>query len=240
MLFSPQILAGSSRRSSGGGVPFTTKTIDGTAGGQFSATNTGTITLTTTLPNDVIVLLYLHESNTNPAATISTVTSPSLTWAKRSGYAFNVNPIDMEIWWAPAAAALTAEVVTITLTGTIDDSAYHIFGVNGSPTPSSPWDVDASLATAHNNGANPSVTVSGVNTNSGSPMLIGFTGTPTGSTVTKPTVTTSIRADQNNGGGVQFAHLSSFFQNPGSQLSGANYTTTSSATIWGMIVDALA
>jgi hypothetical protein len=84
------------------------------------------------------------------------------------------------------------------------------------------------------------VTAPAVSTNSSVPMLIGFTGTPTGNAVTKPASTTTLVADQNNGGGVQFARLTSFFQNPGSALSGASYTTTSAASIWGMILDALA
>src|SRR5258708_20690434 len=95
-----------------------TKTIDGTAGNQFSATNTGTITLTTTLTNNVIILVYYHESNTHGAQTISSVTSTHLTWTRRSFFNPTVgsNPWDFEIWWAPATAALTAEVITIALT----------------------------------------------------------------------------------------------------------------------------
>src|SRR4051812_14971446 len=92
-------------------VPITnTKTIDGTAGGQFSATNTGTVTLTTAQNNDVIVLLYYHESNTHGTETIQTVTSPNLTWTKRVAYTFTIggNPWDFEIWWAPAAVPVVA------------------------------------------------------------------------------------------------------------------------------------
>ena len=79
------------------------KTIDGTAGGQFSVGINGNISLTTTLPNDVIILMYFHEFSS--AQTIATVTSPHLTWTKRRNYPVTLGgfPSSLEIWWRPQA-----------------------------------------------------------------------------------------------------------------------------------------
>lgn len=219
----------------------TTKFIDGSAGGQFSSGTTGTVTLSTTTANDLIVLMYFHEQTS--ARTIATVTSPHLTWTKRSNYAVTLNgfPSDLEIWWAPSSAVLTSEVVTITTTGTIDDAAYHVFGVNGCANIASPWDTNGSLATARAN-ANPatSATVSGVSTNSTVPMILGCTGAPINSTIIKPVGTTQVRAPQNNPGGSKYAYFTSFYQNYSSAVASASYTTTDGNTNWAMVIDALA
>jgi hypothetical protein len=232
--------------SAGGGG---TKAIDGTAGGQFSGTNTGTVTLTTTQANDVIVLMYFHENATHAGVpqSISSVTSTHLTWAKRKAYSWEQTTTniydDLEIWWANASAALTSEVITITLTGPIDDAAYQAFGVSGSSSPSSPWDANASLATANNSwtGATTSaLTVSGVSTNN-PVMMVGCRGTPNSQGIFNPSGTTAVRADQNNSGGNQFAIMGSFYENFASALSSSSFsTTTGGAAIWGMIIDALA
>lgn len=225
--------------------------IDGTAGGQFSTTNTGTVTLTTTQANDVIVLMFYAQNttHTNVLETVSSVTSAHLTWVKRKAYSWKLNTTniynDLEIWWANASAALTSEVITVTLTGPIDDAAYQAFGVSGCPTPSSPWDTNASLAGANNSwinntGSATPLVVSAVSTTAASGLLVGCRATISSSTISNPAGTTAVRADQNNGGGSGFAFMGSFYQALASPLSSASFSTTTSATTtWGMIVDAL-
>lgn len=241
--------ADSAQDATAGAPAVNNKAIDGTAGGQFSTTNTGTVTLTTTQSNDVIILMFYHENkpgSTSP--TISTVTSSHLTWAKRKGYTFNTgsgtNCQDLEIWWATASAALTSEVITITLTGSIDDAAYHAFGVSGCPNPSAPWDTNVSLAGA--NVAAPTavgtttLTVSGVSTTSTVSMVIGAWGNTFNHDITIPSGTTQVRSPQHNGGGTFFAYMGSFYQNYSSAVSSASYTgTVGSADVWGMVIDAL-
>jgi hypothetical protein len=219
------------------------KTIDGTAGGQFSTTNTGTVTLTTTQANDVIILSYYHNANLGPR-TIATVTSAHLTWARRSRNAWGSDS-DNEIWWATASSPLTAEVITITLaSGNIDDAAYHAFGVSGCPNPSSPWDLHASLTTAFTSAFAQStpLTLSGISTNSSVPMLIGNTGSYNNIAITPPSGTTAVRSDQVNTGGILFARTSTFYRNYSSQISSASFSTTpaSGSPNWSMVIDALA
>jgi hypothetical protein len=226
------------------GAVINNKVIDGTAGGQFSTTNTGTVTLTTTQANDVIILSYFHNGGSG-ARTIATVTSPHLTWAKRSQNGWGGGPSDNEIWWATASSPLTSEVITITLAGgNIDDAAYHAFGVHGCPNPSSPWDTHASLATAFAAAAAPQsgpLTISSISTNSSVPMLIGNTGTYNNVVISPPSGTTLVRADQFNSGGILFARASTFYQNFSSQISSASFSSTPATnTNWGMTIDALA
>jgi hypothetical protein len=218
------------------------KSIDGTAGGQFTGAGPGTITLTTTQANDVVVLVYFHGANSGTTA-ISSVTSPHLTWTKRSNWIDS--PVgalfDFEIWWAPAAAVLTSEVITITIPAAIDDAAYHVFGANGCSNISAPWDTHASLATAHVESSGGTATVPGVSTNSTAPMTIGFVGSRSNLTISSiPAGTTRIRADQLNGGGAQFAVMCSFYQNNPSALSGVSYASSASGGVFGMVIDALA
>src|SRR6266702_3531788 len=194
--------------------------IDGSAGGQFSHTNTGTVTLTTTQAKDVIILAYYHQDKVNQPVTravINTVASANLTWNKRKQFLFdtgtNTNEQDIEIWWAYAAAALTSEVITITLNSSIDDAAYQAFGVSGSLTPQSPWDGDPSLAGANNSGLNvTSIAVAGVSTEAITNMIIGVWGDTSNANATIPAGTTQVRAPQDNGGGTFFAFMGSFFQ----------------------------
>lgn len=224
-----------------------TLTIDGTAGGQFSGTNTGTVTLTTTKANDVIVLMFYAEHSGGAAQTISSVTSPHLTWAKRKGYSWTYTaagpvPSTHEIWWAPASAALSSEVITITMTGTIDDAAYQVFGVNGCSNISSPWDTNASLPSANaDTGAtsfNTSSTVSGVSTDNPG-MIIGSWGSWRSIVVTLPPGTTAVRAPQQNGGGSQFAYIQAFYETISSPASGLSFTTSNTSASWSVIIDAL-
>lgn len=227
--------------------------IDGTAAGQFSTTNTGTVTLSTTQTNDVIVLMFFAENFTHLGvdATISTVTSPNLTWAKRHSY--NVQdpsigpntPKDIEIWWAHAIAALSSEVITITTTSAIDDAAYQAFGVSGSPSPSSPWDANASLSSAHgdqNFAAPPTSVGITISTDTGNNMVIGAWGCWQPQDLTNPSGTTAVRAAEHNAGGNKFAYMQSFYKINPSALSGVTYTTSlpsGSSSSYIVIMDAL-
>src|SRR5260370_27857859 len=95
-----------------------TKGIDGSASGTFGGSS-GTVTLTTTLANDVIIIC-IHNEKSGSAQTVSTVTSTHLTWARRTSQAWlnsggDASSNNQEIWWATASSALTSEVITVTL-----------------------------------------------------------------------------------------------------------------------------
>ena len=144
---------------------------------------------------------------------------------------------------APSSGVLTAEAISIATTSSIDDAAYHVFGVNGCANISAPWDTHSSLTTAQAN-VNPgtSATVSGVSTNSAAPMILGCTGTlAIFNTITKPTGTTLVRAGEVNSGGIRGAAFTSFYQTNSSAVTSASYTTTCGSSInWAMAIDALA
>jgi len=125
------------------------KAIDGNGTGQFTGTNTGTCVLTTTQANDVIIVM-VHCEKTGSAQTVASVTSPHVTFSKRSSLAFvntnNSSNQNLEVWWGVAASALSAETITITLSAATDDASYVAFGVSvaiirrrrGTPMPRCP------------------------------------------------------------------------------------------------------
>jgi hypothetical protein len=221
-----------------------TKAIDGSATGQFSLTNTGTVSLTTSTAN--VIILTVHNQKVASAQTVSTVTSSHLTWARRTSDAW-VDTVtvfadeNMEIWWAHASGPLSSEVITVTLTGAIDDASMVAFGVTNCATPTAPWDSNGAVpAFADNVSSSPAnVTVSGVSTTSTSPMVIGFIATGGSYSPGIPTGTTSIASVRNVGGSTGYSYSSAFYHNYSSALSSASFTTTSTSGNVGMIIDAL-
>ncbi len=155
----------------------------------------GTITLSTTLPNDIIVLDEANETGNgpNPVATISSISDTyGLTWHERTAtsspsmegvFGFYYG-FDTEVWWAYATSSLFSDTISPSFSGgTIDCETLTAFGVAGANT-SNPWDTNSSLpATAINTSesylggtdAAPSVSLS---TNEPSTMLLGFMATP--------------------------------------------------------------
>ena len=244
-----QALMAAEATVSGGGGGTNAKAIDGSAGNKFSSASSGTVTLTTTQANDVVILLVHNEKNAS-AQTVSTVTSPHLTWARRTAQAWtdtgaSSTKENMEIWWAHAGAALSSEVITVTLSGAIDDASMVAFGVSGSPSPSSPWDANGSVpGFANYTGAESAspVTVSGISTNSSVPTAIGFmasAGAGNFNTITPPSGFTVILSEI-NAGGTNFSISEGIYENFTSALSGASFSATGDFSDFGMVIDALA
>jgi hypothetical protein len=125
-------------------------TLDGHANGIHSGGTTCTVTLTTTQTNDIIIVGTAVGNNSSTPPTVSNVSGGGLTWARRSRAQCltvttgNSGYSTTEEWWALAPTALTGTVITITYSGTIDDSAAVAFGVNGCNT-STPFDTNGSL-----------------------------------------------------------------------------------------------
>lgn len=101
-----------------------------------------TLTLTTTLANDIIVVLPYNELNAGASA-VASVTSPGLTFARRAQSNDTGNG-SLEMWWALATAPLTATVITVAFAGAFDDAGCVAFGVNGCNL-AAPWDTNGSL-----------------------------------------------------------------------------------------------
>jgi hypothetical protein len=152
--------------------------IDGSASSNFSSTSSATVSITTTKSNDVVVLHIGYEGPT--AQTVTSVTSSSLTWTKRQGMTLATDGAGyadaMEEWWAPATSTLSSEVITVNLSGAIDDGVLSTFAVAGTSNYISPWDSNVALpATATGTSSQVDATVN-VSTTANNTMILGFVG----------------------------------------------------------------
>jgi hypothetical protein len=120
-------------------------TIDGSPvsnGNVSSATTLSTSSgLTTTLTNDVVIVAV--QVITTGTATSTAVTSPHLTFTKYAEIDHAGGFSQLELWWAPAPALLSSEVITVTV-GTAAYLDIIAFAVNGCSL-TSPWDPNGSL-----------------------------------------------------------------------------------------------
>lgn len=163
-----------------------TLSVDGSATGCFgaaqttpcaSSTTTGSASLTTSDTNDIIVVLESNEDAPGGAVRIVTsITAPGLTFAERSYTSLGTPTYqDAEVWWAYSASALSAEAITITLSGTTDDAVIVAFGVHGANT-ASPWDADFAIPRVASGGGSTTPTVTGVSTENANDMVLGLQG----------------------------------------------------------------
>lgn len=144
-----------------------TLALDGTATNSFTSTATGTVTVTTSDVNDVICVVVGIESTSGngAAATVNSVTATGLTFTKRSASTVHTNSnnyVNIELWTAPSASAVTSKVITVTCTSTpaVDCAGIIAFGVNGANSISSPWDSNANFPSESSSGTIcPTVTV---------------------------------------------------------------------------------
>lgn len=159
------------------------------AGASTSALNC-TATLTTTLTNDEwVVYYYVTDVQSTPHA--STVTSPNLTWTKRTASSQSTTGavVDVEEWYAPATTALTSEVVTVTGTSPSANSPSCrtiVLAYNGVNT-TTPFDVNVSLpAISQVNTSATSATTSISTTNANSVAVSFFRNFGSAGTITPP------------------------------------------------------
>lgn len=180
--------------------------IDGTANGIQTGSGTGTCTLTTTQPNDIIVVVVYNENVALAAPAVATVTSPGLTFARRSrGNSSLAGSI--EIWWAVAASPLAAAVISIAWAAGFDDAAFIAFGVKGCNTVS-PWDSNVSVPALQSNNGTWTPTFSNISTTQANDLLLFGCGVPRPATNLPgaPTGFTVVDSRSNGGGGL-FASL---------------------------------
>lgn len=114
--------------------------IDGTPNANSLSGTSLTVTLTTTLSSDLIIIDVL--TNAGP---ISTVSSPTLGSFQLRATSGGASGNDLERWYAVASGPLTSEVITISQTGSGFMAACG-YAINGANT-SSPWQV-ASVTSA--------------------------------------------------------------------------------------------
>jgi hypothetical protein len=165
-----------------------TPTADGSAvvGNVATGTSSGTVTLSTSLTNDIIYISTFARSQGSSSPNITSITSSHVTWARRaqkqdhftSGSADCAGCwADTELWWGAASATLSSEVITITYAATFDvDSKADVVvqAFNGTTSIVTPFDPNGVLpVTAGLVAQVPSITLSTSNTND---MMVGVLG----------------------------------------------------------------
>jgi hypothetical protein len=110
----------------GGGGGANLITLDGSAAASGGSATSTTISITTSQPNDLILLAVQNNDNVSVS-----VTSPHLTWT----YTIPKGVGSTGLWSAFSTGALTTpEVVTITFPGTESFWSNVIWGLNGVPS----------------------------------------------------------------------------------------------------------
>lgn len=230
-----------------------TLTTDGSAsnfGTSVSSVTTGT--LTTTLTNDVIIVLVHNE--TPSGGTLRTVTSITdsvgLTWTLRKQYSIGTPTMDMnsdmEVWWAPAASTFSG-TITANFSGAVDDCSIIAFAVNGVANTAYPWDPDASLPACNFSRPQAAVSSGPAGTTKKNTMPIAFGSS--GHSLSQPSAT------RGNIAGVGGNLIAATGTNLGSNSSHvaaeqilvstrllnviSTFTTSPNWTNWQMIVDAV-
>lgn len=214
--------------------------VDGHVAASFTGGTSNSVTLTTTMTNDIIVVLAFVEANHVALRTVSSVSGGGLTWQKRGGHN-DGSSVDFEYWWALSPSAQGGGMaITVTLTGVPDDWTLVAFGVNGCNT-ASPWDTNVSLPVfAQGTVSSLAATISTTRAND---MILAFYGdvsnsvdyqnVPTGFTFVDGSHTNAGALDSSAGVGEKVVSAA---QSSAGIMWGS--TSASSGTPW-MIVDAL-
>jgi hypothetical protein len=211
-------------------------TFDGAATATASTNATATATLTSTAANDVIVVIAYNEANVAPGAAVASVTASGLSFVQRS-VSNGSSKGSLEIWWAAAAAPLTAEAIAVSWVPNYDDACVIAWAINGCNT-ASPWDPNGGLpAKVSSSSGAPSQ--SGINTTNSNDLLINAVGNMIAS-LTQPSGWTG-RNQVGNGGGINTANLYSASLSVSSPQSGlsAAWTGSFSGNAGENILDAL-
>ncbi len=223
--------------------------IDGQANANFSGSATGNVALTTTQPDDVVVaIVHTETTGSNGYRPVDSVTDTAgLAWQRRAQYQWaggrNSNSNTLEIWWAHAPVALTADTITAHITGgNVDDATILTFGVAGADV-DEPFDTNASLPATATGGASTASTPSlaGLSTDAARALILAVAGSPrTGGTSSSPADFTTL-ANFTNSGGSDWSSQQSEYKLATGPLIDASVAFGTSFTIqnWGLIVDAI-
>lgn len=185
-------------------------TIDG-SGATAIASGTSSVAATITTPstNDIIIA-FIHCESTSVARTVSGVSGGGLTWALRKRWTNPSGPwSNIESWWAAAASPLTAQTITATFSGAIDDCSLQLAAVHGVLNLVGPWDVNVSLPVAAA-GISGNISVS-ISTTATDTILFGFTGDATPNVPATGTGFTQLYLTS-NGGGANYSYTKSQYQ----------------------------
>jgi hypothetical protein len=204
----------------------------GAAGASLSAT------ITTLLPNDIIIAL-VHTENPPGFSTVNSVSGGGLTWTRRTQFQHTPTaPSVIEIWWASATSALSAQTITATLSRTTDGSSMHLVAVNGATNPAIPWDTNASLpATQFGATGTPSRSIS---TTVSSTMVLGFFGSSSSNNSSAGPGFTNLYTTANNSAPLNWDYTRSQYRLFATAQTGTAVAFGSAAIQWGVVFDAVA
>jgi len=223
--------------------------IDGQANANFSGPSTGNVSLTTTQSDDIIVAIVHTEttgsSGYRPVGSI--IDTAGLSWQRRAQYQWaggrNSNSNTLEIWWAYAPAALTADMITAHISGgNVDDATILAFGVAGADT-TSPFDTNVSLPATATGGASTASTpsVAGASTGATRALVLAVAGSPRAGGTSSSSADFTTLANFTNGGGSDWSSQQTEYKLATAPLINATVAFGTSFTIqnWGLIVDAI-
>lgn len=137
--------------------------------------------VTTTVANTILIAVVApyHTGSSGPP-TVTGVSGAGLTWTKRASNTYP-NPLSgtirvgLEVWWALAPSAVTAQSITATLSSAPNNRVdILVFAVSGSPNLSAPWDVNVSLPGFAQNAGSLNNPTRSINTSATNSMLLGF------------------------------------------------------------------
>lgn len=143
----------------------------GAAKTLFNSASSGSINVSTTSTNDLILLFVTGTRRSTPSAAISSVAGGGLTWAKRTNqqttwttdcFAGNTCFGDVEIWWACSSSALSSSSMTVTMDRSTDEVTLIAFGVTGICPTATPFDTNGGLpvTAANTTGSNANIQLS--------------------------------------------------------------------------------
>lgn len=192
--------------------------------------------MTTSLTNDIIIVYVFNEKSGSYQSVSSITDTAGLSWSKRTTLQLSSDTgSNLDVWWAPSTGALSSDVITANLSGSIDDACIIAFGVNGANF-TSPWDPNSGLPDSDSgSSSNGSVSVS---TTDNDCMLLGFWGSPSGGAVSAGSGYTQIQ-QANNVGGARFAYSLAEYKTVSSAQSSTSITTSHASEAWGMVGDAI-
>lgn len=204
--------------------------FDTAVAGQGNGTNAILLTITTTQPNEGIIV-YSHVSN---SSAITSVTCVGVTFVKDGPTLLLVSG-QMERWRALAASPLTGAIIQVNTTGFPQQSAVAIAikdvdttGTNGSGFMG---------ATLDSVGSGTSSLASAVTTTRANSLVIGGAGQTFDGTYTAGASQTQQATSSIVGG---FSHIGGFTQNANTASSGTAVTMSASSTVanaWGMMAN---
>lgn len=141
--------------------------------------------LTTTNTN-VVAVVFVLLNGSAAAVTVSSITDTAgLTWTLRTrlSAAGGDAKQSVEEWWATSASALSSNVITLNLAGTMVFATASAFGISGADT-TTPFDVNGSLpsSSATNNSTSVTLSTTAANTMVLGCFREGSAGSPTAGT----------------------------------------------------------